>query len=102
MLTKTSAVDLGSLPDNIDVAADGALWVTAHANATALVQQFADPKKVAPTQVFRIPAGSMKATQVFYNKGDMLSAGSVAATLGDKMLLGSITDKKVMLCKTPV
>ncbi len=101
-LAKTGTVDLGSLPDNIDVAADGALWVTAHANALALVQQFADPKKVAPTQVFRIPSGSMKATQVFFNTGDLLSAGSVAATLADKMLLGSITDKKVMLCKTPV
>ena len=75
--------------------------MTAHSNAIALVQQFADPTKVAPTQVFRIPADSLKATQVFFTKGDLISAGSIAATLGDKMLLGSITDKKVMLCKTP-
>ena len=100
-LTPTGAAELPSLPDNIDVAADGSLWVTAHSNAIALVQQFADPTKVAPTQVFRIPADSLKATQVFFTKGDLISAGSIAATLGDKMLLGSITDKKVMLCKTP-
>jgi arylesterase/paraoxonase len=100
-LTQTGAAELPSLPDNIDVAADGSLWVTAHANAIALVQQFADPTKVAPTQVFRIPADTMKATQVFFSTGDVISAGSIAATLGDKMLLGSITDKKVMLCKTP-
>ncbi len=101
VLTRTGAADLPSLPDNIDVAADGSLWVTAHANAIALVQQFADPTKVAPTQVFRIPADTLKATQVFFSKGDLISAGSIAATLGDKMLLGSITDKKVMLCKAP-
>jgi arylesterase / paraoxonase len=101
VLKPSGVADIPSLPDNIDVAADGALWVTAHANAVALVQQFADATKVAPTQVFRIPPDTLKAQQVFFNKGDMLSAGSVAATLGDKMLLGSITDKKVMLCQTP-
>jgi arylesterase / paraoxonase len=100
-LSLTGATELPSLPDNIDVAEDGALWVTAHANAIALVQQFANPAKVAPTQVFRIPAETMKATQVFYSKGDVISAGSIAATLGDKMLLGSITDTKIMLCATP-
>jgi arylesterase / paraoxonase len=100
-LAKIGAADLPSLPDNIDVAEDGALWVTAHADAIALVRQFADPAKVAPTQVFRIPADTMTAAQVFYTTGDVISAGSVAATLGDKMLLGSITDKKVMLCVKP-
>lgn len=100
-LSRSGEAPLPSLPDNIDVAADGALWVTAHANAVALVQQFADATKVAPTQVLRIPPGSTTAAQVFFNKGDLLSAGSVAATLDDKMLVGSITDKKVLLCKTP-
>jgi arylesterase/paraoxonase len=100
-LTYKGAADLPSLPDNIDVTPDGTLYVAAHANAIALVQQFADATKVAPTQVFRIPAGTLKAEQVFYTKGDVISAGSVAAVLDDMMLLGSITDKKVMLCRTP-
>jgi len=100
-LTYKGEAALPSLPDNIDVAPDGTLYVAAHANAVALVRQFADATKVAPTQVFRIPADSLKATQVFFTKGEVISAGSVAAVHDDKMLLGSITDKKVMLCKTP-
>ena len=100
-LTQTGSALLPSLPDNIDVAADGALWVVAHANAIAMIQQFADPAKVAPTQVFRIPADTMTARQVFFTTGSVISTGSVAATLDDKMLLGSITDKKVMLCQRP-
>jgi arylesterase/paraoxonase len=100
-LSPKGQIDLPSLPDNIDVAEDGALWITAHANAVALVQQFADATKVAPTQVLRVAPGETTARQVFYTKGDLISAGSVAATLGDKMLLGSITDKKIMLCRTP-
>ncbi|MDX2142907.1 MAG: hypothetical protein SFV19_06110 [Rhodospirillaceae bacterium] len=101
-LSPKGQIDLPSLPDNIDVAEDGALWVTAHADAIALVRQFADATKEAPTQVFRVPAQSTTATQVFFSTGDVISAGSVAATLGDKMLLGSITDKKVMLCEKPM
>lgn len=101
-LTKTGEVDLNSLPDNIDVADDGALWVASHSNAIALVRQFADETKVAPTQIFRITASEkMDAKQVFFNTGDLLSAGSVAAVSNGKMLLGSITDRKVLLCDTP-
>jgi len=100
-LTKASEVELNSLPDNIDVAADGSLWVASHANAIALVRQFADATQVAPTQVFRIRAESLAAAQVFFNTGDLISAGSVAATQGGKMLLGSITDRKILVCDTP-
>ncbi|MSO99072.1 MAG: SMP-30/gluconolactonase/LRE family protein [Rhodospirillaceae bacterium] len=100
-LSEIGTAPLPSLPDNIDVAADGSLWVVAHANAIALIRQFTDPTKVAPTQVFRIPADTMTARQVFFTTGNAISAGSIAATVGDKMLLGSITDKKVMLCQRP-
>jgi arylesterase/paraoxonase len=100
-LTKTGEVDLNSLPDNIDMAADGSLWVTSHSNSIALVRQFADPTQVSPTQIFRITPEKLEAKQVFYNKGNLISAGSVAATHNGKMLVGSITDKKVLLCDAP-
>ncbi len=32
-------IELGSAPDNIDVAEDGSLWVGAHSNITALAMQ---------------------------------------------------------------
>ncbi|MBL8630363.1 MAG: SMP-30/gluconolactonase/LRE family protein [Rhodospirillaceae bacterium] len=101
-LTHLYDIPLNSLPDNIDVAADGSLWVASHANAIALVRQFADKTKVAPTQIFRITTeGKPEAKQVFFTKGDVISAGSVAAVSNGKMLVGSITDKKILLCDEP-
>jgi arylesterase/paraoxonase len=100
-LRSTGAADLPSLPDNIDVEPSGTLWVAAHADAVALVRQFADTARVAPTQVFRIVPDTLTATQVFFSNGGVISAGSVAAVHGPTMLLGSITDTKVMRCATP-
>jgi arylesterase/paraoxonase len=51
-LTETGEAALPSLPDNIDVAADGSLWVVAHANAIALV----------PIRLRRAKYSSTKAT----------------------------------------
>jgi arylesterase/paraoxonase len=101
-LTHVSDIPLNSLPDNIDIAADGSLWIASHANAIALVRQFADPTKFAPTLVFRVvPTETPDVKQVFFTKGEVISAGSVAATVNGKMLLGSITDKKILLCDQP-
>ncbi len=101
-LTHVSDIPLNSLPDNIDIAEDGTLWIASHANAIALVRQFADESKVAPTLIFRVTATEKPdVKQVFYTKGDVISAGSVAATHNGKMLLGSITDKKILVCEQP-
>ncbi len=93
------SVELPSSPDNVDVASDGSLWVAAHANTFALIKHFGDPTSPAPSQVFRIAPPDYEPQQIFLDLGETLSAGSVGATYGNWLLMGSITEPKVLLCR---
>jgi hypothetical protein len=104
VLAVAARVAIDGLPDNIDIAEDGSAWVTAHGSAVGLVRHFIDPANPAPSLVYRIErnsSGSWEARQVYASDGHNLSAGSVAATAGNRMLLGSITEYKVLACPRP-
>ena len=94
-------IDVGTSPDNIDIAADGSLWIGAHSNIVALVMHFimgAD----APSQVLRMEVdndGNGTFEEIYLNRGDEISAGSVGVTYGNKLLIGSITARKILICE---
>lgn len=91
-------ISLATSPDNIDVAADGSLWVGAHSNILALVMHFimgAD----APSQVLRVRLdGDTSIEEIYLNRGDEIPASSVGATYGNKLLIGSITARRILVC----
>ncbi len=93
-------IAIGTSPDNIDVAADGSLWIGAHSNVPALVMHFILGTD-APSQVLRIDVaadGSPSVEEIYLNRGAEISASSVGATYGNKLLIGSITAPKVLVC----
>jgi len=96
-----STIVLDTAPDNISVAPDGTIWVANHMNTLALVRHFTDASSIAPTQVQIIRAagdGWAEAQTIYENTGDEISAGSVAVPLRDKLVIGSITDPKILVC----
>jgi arylesterase/paraoxonase len=100
-VTETGRIAMDTSPDNIDVAADGSVWVTGHANTLALIQHFVAGKP-APSQVWRVVRGAGdEATQeeVYLDDGTQMSAGSVGATYGNLLLIGSITERKILVCE---
>lgn len=100
-VTDQARITLPTSPDNVDVAADGSLWVTGHANTVKLIQHFINGSP-APTQVLRVvPAGGGAATvdEIYLNAGDQISAGSVGVTYGNKLLIGSITARQLLVCE---
>jgi arylesterase/paraoxonase len=94
-------LQLESAPDNINVAEDGALIVGAHSNLIALVMHFIIGSN-APTQILRIDAEANPPVieEIYLNGGKQLSTGSGAVSIGDRLLIGSITDKKILVCKS--
>ena len=100
-LRPVAEIELGSGVDNIDTAADGSLWVAAHANTLALIRHFADAASPAPTQLFQIQldAAEPRVQEVYLNDGRDLSAGSVGVTYEDQLLIGSITEPKLLRCR---
>jgi arylesterase/paraoxonase len=95
-----NSISLGTSPDNIDVAADGSLWVGAHSNVVALAMHFIVGSD-SPSQILRInPMGDETVIdEIFLNGGSLISAGSGGATLGKQLLIGSITARKILLCE---
>jgi len=100
-LADIASIDLGTSPDNIDVAQDGSFTVAAHANLLALIQHFISGEP-APTQVLAIDRntdGSFNVEEIYLNAGEQMSAGSVGATYGNTLLIGSITERKILICE---
>jgi arylesterase/paraoxonase len=98
---EVARIDLGTSPDNIDIADDGSLWIGAHSSLLGLVMHFIAGMD-APSQVLRVEidaAGQAQIEEVFLSRGEDISASSVGATYGNKLLIGSITAPKVLICE---
>ena len=100
-IASASDIMLDSSPDNIDVADDGSLWIGAHSNVVALAMHFIVGSQ-APSQVLRVePDGDgYRIEEIYMNAGGQISAGSVGARDGgNRLLLGSITARKILVCE---
>lgn len=94
-------IGLDTSPDNIDVAADGSLWIAGHANILALIRHFIKGTP-APTQVWRVRLDGGEARdieEIYLDDGSQMSAGSVGATWNRWLLIGSITEPKLQFCE---
>jgi hypothetical protein len=74
--------------------------VGAHSNLVALVMHFIVGSD-APSQVLRVDttANPPQVEEIYLNAGEQISAGSGAIHFGNKLLIGSITDKKILVCE---
>jgi len=99
-VSETARIELPNSPDNIDVAADGSLTVVGHPNTLKLIQHFINGSP-APTQVLRVTPdkGGASLDEIYLNAGDEISAGSVGVTYGNKLLIGSITARQILVCE---
>jgi arylesterase/paraoxonase len=88
---------VGSGLDNIEVAADGALWIGSHPQMLKVGPHGADTIHRSPSQVIRVDplAGSFR--EVYLDEGEF-SGSSVAAVRGRRMLVGHIFDDGILDC----
>ncbi|MBN1210284.1 MAG: strictosidine synthase family protein [Myxococcaceae bacterium] len=97
-------IGLGSGPDNIEVDAQGRLWIGAHPKLLSFVAHSADEKKRAPSQVLRLsPSGAsfQEPEEIFLDDGQKLSGAATAAVFGKRMLLGPVLDRRFLNCELP-
>lgn len=94
-------VDVGSPPGNLDVDADGVVWMTAHPKLLRYFAGSDDADTRLPTQVLRFDPRTPDArpVQVFADDGAKISAGATAARWRDELVIGALFDKKVLICK---
>jgi arylesterase/paraoxonase len=97
-------VDIHTVPDNLNVAEDGAIWIAAHPKPYQLLKHLQDPARQSATQVLRVasdPQAENRIQEIYLNAGDEISAGSVGAVSGKQLLIGSITEHKILVCNLP-
>ncbi len=84
--------------DNIDVDADGTLWIAAHPKLLAFVGHAKDSMKKSPSQVLKLsPSGdSFVAEEVFMNDGSLLSGSSIAIHYKDQLFVGGVFQSRIL------
>lgn len=99
-VTTLRNIDLGTAPDNIDIAEDGALWIGAHSNVVALAMHFIVGSN-SPTQILRVDVSGAEPVidEIYMNAGGQITSGSGGSVVGNKLLIGSITARKMLLCE---
>jgi arylesterase / paraoxonase len=89
-------------PDNIDVDEEGNLWVGCHPKLLAYVAHAKDHSKLSPSEIIKITykgKGSAHSESSYLNDGSEISGSTVCVNLGDKLLIGSVFEKHVLLNK---
>ena len=94
-------VTLDAAPGNLDVDADGNVWIAAHPRLLRFLAHRRQPENRAPAVVLRFDPRQPDAgaVRVFADDGARISAGTVAAHWRDEFLIGAQLDKKVLVCK---
>jgi len=103
-LRTREVVALRTTPDNLNVADDGSVWIAAHPRMLAILRNLSDASVRSPTQVLKFTptaSGDARVSEIYLNGGDEISAGSVGAAHGKQLLIGSVTDRKLLLCGPP-
>ncbi|NTX10888.1 SMP-30/gluconolactonase/LRE family protein [Myxococcus sp. CA056] len=104
-LTLLKTLDLDSGPDNIELDAEGNLWIASHPKLLDFASHAGDPtgKTRSPAQVLRLTGkgADLKASEVFLDDGSQTSGTATAAVFGKRMLLGPVFEKDFLDCELP-
>lgn len=94
-------LNLHSGLDNIDIDAEGRVWIAAHPKLFDVQDHMEDPANLSPAQVIMLDPdgeGGGALGEVFLGNGVLASGSSVAAYYDGTMVIGVIFDKHVVVC----
>lgn len=104
-LTEQRTIPLETGPDNIEVDAQGHLWLGAHPKLLGFAAHAKDASGAtrAPAQVLRLKpsADTLEAEEVFLDDGRQTAGTAVAAVSGKWLLLGPVFEKDLLRCELP-
>lgn len=100
-LSRVTALNLGTGGDNIDVDGAGVIRVAAHPKMLTFLSHAWNEKNKAPSQLLEISVndkGVYAFREIYLNLGEELSAASVAAVHGTRLLIGSVFENYFLDC----
>jgi arylesterase / paraoxonase len=100
-LSLNEKIDVNTGVDNIELDADGSLWIGAHPQLLKFAGHAKDSKKYSPSQVIKLSkdeSGKYQMQEIFLNDGTSYSGSSVAAVYKNKLLIGSVFENSILIC----
>jgi arylesterase/paraoxonase len=99
-LTFRREIPLASGGDNVEVDADGSLWIGSHPKLLTLVRYMSHGRPYAPSQILHVvaPDTAPEVREVYLDLGEQISGASVGAVRGKRLLIGAIADSKLLDC----
>lgn len=101
ILTESDEIAINGA-DNIELDEVGNLWVGCHPKLLAFLAHSNDHSKLSPSEIIKIGYKSKEnytSKSIYLNDGKPVSASSVGAVFGDKLLIGTVFKDKILLCK---
>ncbi len=98
-LRRVRTVSTPAAPDNLTLDADGAVWVAGLPKPLGLPRHAARAGALAPSAVMRVDEAG--ASMVYLDDGSELSASTVAARMGEALMIGALYERKFLLCDLP-
>jgi len=97
-LKRTRSIRVNTSPDNIEVAADGGLWVGGHSKIFDFLKHAEDARAIAPSHVIRISPRTGDVNDVFVDTSGAINGSSVGAVWDRNLVVGAVFDGHVMVC----
>lgn len=98
VLERGKSFKVNTGPDNIDIDADGSLWVAGHSNVLDWLAHADDETEVSPSHVVRIDPKTGKTMDVLISIKGEINASSVGAVHNGVLLVGAVFDSHILLC----
>ncbi|MEM9705151.1 MAG: SMP-30/gluconolactonase/LRE family protein [Pseudomonadota bacterium] len=100
-LSARRRVKLPTSPDNIDVAADGVLWIAGHTKILDFQSYASGASSTAPSHVVTFDPASGAVTNPIISTGGEINAATVAAFHNGYAVLGGVFEDYVLICPVP-
>lgn len=100
-LTFLEDIPTGTGVDNLERDEEGAIWSGAHPDLMTFSAYAAGKKLIAPSEILKLYVSDqkLKQTTVWLDKGETMSASSVAIPFGDYLFLGNVMDDQLLILK---
>ena len=101
-LEKRTSVSIGTGGDNVELDAQGNLWIGCHPQMLKYAAHAKDPKVKSPSQAIKITVkgnDQYEVQEIYLNDGTSLSGSSAAAVYKNNLLMGGVYDRKFLWCK---
>jgi arylesterase/paraoxonase len=85
-------------PDNIEISADGALWIAGHSKVFDFVKHAEDESAIAPSHVIRVNPATGETEDMLIDIAGVLNGSSVGAATADTLVVGAVFDDHVLIC----